>query len=103
MGKTSKSNPRYRTKIEICTDVAFVLNSGLHYGTKYALFDNAMWVWTEFEGKYKGCECWSEAALEFSNDERMLVHEHAVPKKLLINLLLNRFGNCYRTTVKLRS
>ena len=60
MGRTSKSNPRYRTKSELCDDIAFVLNSSLHYGTKYAVFDNAMWDWTQFEGKYKGCECWSE-------------------------------------------
>jgi hypothetical protein len=89
MGRTSQSNPRYRTKAELCTDIAFVLNSDLHYGTKYTVFDNAMWVWTEFEGKYKGCEYWSEAALEFADDERKLVHEHAVPKKILIDMLLN--------------
>lgn len=89
MGGTSQSNPRYRTKAELCTDIAFVLNSDLHYGTKYTVFDNAMWVWTEFEGKYKGCEYWSEAALDFADDERKLVHEHAVPKKLLIEMLMN--------------
>lgn len=89
MGRTSQSNPRYRTKSELCADIAFVLNSSLHYGTKYAVFDNAMWVWTEFEGKYKGCEYWSVAAQGFREDQRMLVHEHAVPKKLLIDLLLS--------------
>ncbi len=88
MGRISKSNPRYRTKSEICADVAIVLNSKLHYGTKYSVFDNVLWVWTEFEGKYKGCEYWSKAALQLGEDEKRLVHEHAVPKKILIDMLM---------------
>jgi hypothetical protein len=46
------------------------------------------WVWTEFEGKYHGCEYWSEAAWKLQDQQKMLVHEHAVPKSIVIQRLL---------------
>jgi hypothetical protein len=88
MPRIPKSNPRYRTKSELCGELAFVLNSNLHYGTKHAVLLEATWVWTEFEGKYEGCEHWSEAALEFRGQPQMLIHEHVIPKKVVIELLL---------------
>jgi hypothetical protein len=88
MPRIPTKNPRYRTKSELCRDVAVVLNSSLHYGTKHAVLSEATWVWTEFEGKYHGCEYWSEAAWKLQDQQKMLVHEHAVPKSIVIQRLL---------------
>lgn len=88
MPRISDDNPRFRTKERICSDVAEVLNSQtLHYGTQQAVLNEVVWVWTEFDGKYKGCKYWSEAAWLHQHDEKLLVHEHAVPKSLVIKLL----------------
>jgi len=48
----------------------------------------ASWVWTEFDGKHEGCEHWSAAAWEFRSQTKMLTHEHVVPIKVVIELLL---------------
>jgi hypothetical protein len=88
MPRIPESNDRYRTKDQLCSDIAFVLNSSLHYGTKYAVLSEAAWVWTEFQGKYEGCEYWSKAALKFRGDPKRLVHEHVIPKKIVIKRLL---------------
>jgi hypothetical protein len=88
MPRIPNKNPRYRTKSELCRDIADVLNSSLHYGTKYAVLSEATWVWTEFDGKYEGCEYWSEAAWKLQGQQRMLVHEHVVPKSIVIQWLL---------------
>lgn len=88
MPRIPESNPRYRTKSELCSELAFVLNSNLHYGTKHAVLLEATWVWTEFEGKYDGCEHWSEAAWAVRGQPEMLIHEHLMPKKLVIERLL---------------
>lgn len=86
MGRISELNRRYRTKEQLCRDVAFVLNSDLHYGTKCIVLDNSMWVWSEFDGKYQGCKFWSELAAGCA-DEKLLRHDHAIPKKVLMELL----------------
>lgn len=84
MARISEKNIRFRTKEEICRDVAFVLRtSKLHKGTKYAVVDQALWVWTEFDGKYKGCKYWSEKAVAAGSGRRRLIHEHLVPRKLV--------------------
>jgi hypothetical protein len=93
MARIANKNRRFRTKSELCSDIAFVLNSNLHYGTKYAVLSNAAWVWTEFEGKLDGCEHWSEAAwnirARLKERPNPLVHEHVVPKGIVIERLLN--------------
>ena len=89
MPKRAKKNRRFRTKNELCSDLAFVLNSSLHYGTKFAVLNDATWVWTEFEGKYVGCEYWSEAAWEIRSQQKMLVHEHVIPRNIVIQRLLD--------------
>lgn len=91
MPKISNKNQRFRTREKLCEDIAFVLNSNLHYGTQFAVLSEATWVWTEFQGKYEGCEHWSEAASELRNHpdrRRLLVHEHVIPKSIVIQLLL---------------
>jgi len=88
MPKIANKNRRFRTKDELCSDIAFVLNSSLHYGTQYAVLSEATWVWTEFEGKYIGCKHWSEAAWAIQGQQNMLVHEHIIPKSIVIQRLL---------------
>ena len=88
MGRIPESNPRHRTKQQLITDITFVLNSNLHFGTKTAVLTDATWVWSEYEGKYKGCGFWSEAAAR-CGDTKLLRHDHAVPRKLLLDWLLN--------------
>src|SRR5271156_3630567 len=92
MPRIADKNLRYRTKSELCNDIAFVLNSSLHYGSKYAVLSDATWVWTEFEGKHVGCEHWSEAAwnirARLKERPNPLVHEHVIPKGIVIERLL---------------
>lgn len=92
MARITEKNPSYRTKEEICRDVAFVLNcKELHYGTRRAVVDHAVWVWSEFEGKYDGCKYWSEAARAFlrSDGKTNLIHEHLVPRGLIRKTLFD--------------
>lgn len=82
-----------RDKQTLAADVAFVLNSVLHLETKKAVLNNALWKWTEHNGKYKGCKFWTMAALEHFNREgnkQGLRHEHVVPRKYLIVMLLRQ-------------
>jgi len=92
MPKIANKNRRFRTKSELCSDIAFVLNSSLHYGTKYAVLSDSTWVWTEFEGKFDGCGHWSEAAwnirARLKERPNPLVHEHVIPKGIVIERLL---------------
>lgn len=90
MPKISEKNKRYRTKEQICKDLAYVLNSSLSYGTKFAVLSEITWVWTEFHGKYSGCKYWSEEALKIKNSQAQLIHEHVVPKKVLIGYLMEK-------------
>lgn len=88
MARVSEKHPCYRTREQICEDVARVLRSSLSYGTKHAVLANAVWVWSEFEGKIKGCSRWSRAAR--SNPTiKGLIHEHVVPKSVLIRMLFD--------------
>ena len=90
MARISNKNERFRTKDEICRDVAFVIScDSLHRGTKLAVVDQVLWVWTEFEGKYEGCEFWSEAALELGFKSAGLVHEHLIPRKIVRKMLFD--------------
>ena len=90
MGRIAESNPRYRTKDVIAKDVAFVLDSQLSYGTKFAVLSDVTWVWTEFDGKYRGCAYWSKKAVRQRKRDphSKLRHDHSVPKKIVIEMLL---------------
>ena len=85
MAGISPSNPRYRDRATICRDASIVLFSDLSYGTKYAVVSEITWVWSEFDGKLKGCRYWSERALAASGEP--LIHEHVVPKSVIISKL----------------
>lgn len=76
---------RRRSREELATDAAFAIGSPLSDGSKYALLDNILWVWSEFDGKYQGCRWWSENALLQQTELR---HEHAVPRRVLIERLM---------------
>jgi len=84
MAKIPKSNERYRTKDEIVTDVVVILKANLTYGTRYAVLADIAWVWSEFDGKYRGCRYWSKKSLKMNGDNKMLCHEHIVPKRVII-------------------
>jgi hypothetical protein len=89
MARISSKNPRFRTKEEICHDLSYILlDSHLHTGTKLAVVDQIFWVWTEFEGKYKGCNFWSKEAISSNLKDKGLVHEHLVPRKIVREQLL---------------
>lgn len=92
MARISPKSPRYRTKQQLADDVAAVLKSSLHYGTKFAVLKEVTWVWTESSGKFIGCPYWTDAAVRRFKRERSqngLRHEHVVPKKVVIDMLLN--------------
>ena len=81
---------RKRTKEELARDASFILRAPVHELTKYAVLNNVLWKWTEYAGKYKGCKFWTQAALEHYSIRKSkgLRHEHVVPRKYLINMLL---------------
>ena len=58
-----KSDKRFRTREQIAADVATILNADITYGTKWSVIDNAMWSWTVFDGKFVGCERWTQMAI----------------------------------------
>ncbi len=90
MPRIRENKSRDRTKPEICKDVAHILSAELKWGTKYAVLDDVLWTWSEFDGKYDGCRYWSPAALRFKNYEKKLIHEHAVPKSEIIKIIIKR-------------
>lgn len=91
MARISDKNARYRSKAELVRDLAFVLNSDLKYGTKYAVLHEITWVWTEFFGKHKGCPWRSKASLEVEKYAD-LIHEHVIPRKIIISHLIGYVG-----------
>jgi hypothetical protein len=103
VARISPNSPRYRTKQQLAEDVASVLNSKLQYGTKFAVLKEVTWVWTESSGKFIGCPYWSAAAVrQFKRDHsrKRLVHEHVVPKKVVIDML---FGAANPTADSVRA
>ena len=72
MARVPESHLRFRTREQICEDVAFVLGAPLSYGTKFAVLADVNWVWSECSGKFKGCHYWSKAALKKLDDTKAL-------------------------------
>ena len=85
MARISESHKRFRSKPVILKDLAFVLNADLSYGTKFAVLAEVAWVWSEYDGKYNGCRYWSNKALRGAENIKNLIHEHAVPKKIIFH------------------
>jgi hypothetical protein len=84
MARISERNELYRTKAEIASDVAFALRTdALHLAAKRAIIDQAIWVWSEFDGKYDGCPYWSPDAIRAQKNGEQLIHEHPVPRKVI--------------------
>jgi hypothetical protein len=100
VARISPINVRFRSKSEICHDVSFVLNcTELHIGTKHAVVDQVLWVWTEFDGKHVGCKYWSKEAVATRSKRNGLIHEHLVPRKIVRDKL---FGLRKPTTEAVR-
>lgn len=89
MARISEKNNRYRSKETICKDLAYVLSSEVSYGTKYAVVHEITWIWSEFNGKHQGCKYWSEKAINSGLTNKELIHEHIVPRKVMISALMN--------------
>lgn len=84
MARISDRSLLFRTKRVMSKDLAFVLKSKqLHRGTKQAVLDQVLWVWSEFEGKYHGCRLWSVAARASGSKREGLIHEHLIPRKIV--------------------
>jgi hypothetical protein len=95
-----------RTKEVIARDVAYVLNAPLDPATKKAVLNNAAWAWTTFHGKRDGCPMWSVEAKVYQlaylqkcidleeadgrrrRSKRDLIHDHAVPRRVVLQILL---------------
>lgn len=91
MARKSKKNANYRTKEVMARDLAVVLSADLSRGTRYSVCRQIASEWTELDGKYKGCRFWSKKAFELweaNPKAKCFRHEHAVPKKVVIELLL---------------
>lgn len=88
-------NPR-RSEEQMCSDLAFVLNSSLHEDTKRSVLDSILWTWTTRQGKYDGCHWWSPDAntkhLRTGNFKD-LRHEHVVPRSELRKMLMKKLRN----------
>lgn len=80
---------RKRNRDTLIADAAHSLNSLLSVGSKYALLDDICWKWSEFDGKIDGCRWWTAAALRAKGNRSLLRHEHGVPRRVIIELLLN--------------
>jgi hypothetical protein len=86
-----KNNPAYRTNEQIVTDVTIILKTPVTYGTKKVVCRQAASAWTQHSGKYEGCVLWSKEAFEqyrVTSKVKGLRHEHAVPKKVVVDELL---------------
>jgi hypothetical protein len=80
-----KRPSRQRDREQLMRDAVIAIGSNLTYGSKYALLDNICWTLSELDGKYEGCRYWSTRAIAQRTDLR---HEHSVPRRVLIGLLL---------------
>lgn len=65
-----------------------MLGSKLSYGTKFAVVSEITWVCSEFDGKHQGCKFWSENVIDSGLKNKGLVHEHLIPKKIIIDKLV---------------
>jgi hypothetical protein len=87
----SSKSKKHRTKEQMAKDVLAALNAPMSYRAKEVVLLDVFSAWTESEGKYNGCPYWSERAWELHRAcswEKNVRHEHAIPKKVLRDLLL---------------
>lgn len=73
-------------------------DSELPLANVHILLDHFLWAWTEFEGKYKGCNWWSEKAYEEyikrkENKTKGFIHDHVVPRDVIRKEILKMLGN----------
>ena len=94
IAKISEKNKRFRTKDQMCKDLSTILNLDLIYGTKFSVVNEVLWVWSEYDGKHKGCKFWSKEACNLWEKQKpsvkSLIHEHLVPRNILIKLIFSR-------------
>lgn len=68
----------------ISRDIALALQSGLSEAARRAVLHDALWRWSQLDGKREGCRYWSSAAL-ISRRKTNLIHEHVVPRAVLVS------------------
>jgi len=101
MARITEKNAMFRTKEKMCADIAEVLNSKtLSHGTKRSVVDHVLWVWSEFHGKYEGCPYWSESAIESGEEDVDLIHDHAIPRKLIREEIFKHDENANTQTIR---
>ena len=77
-----------------------VLNAPLTWGTQYAVITEALWALSEFDGKTDGCKLWSELAWSSRSSQKMLRHDHAIPRVILVNKLKSLRLNAEEVSVR---
>lgn len=97
--RISNKSVRFRSKNQIAGDIAIVLNADLTWGTKCAVLADAIWTWSEFEGKFDGCLHWTPGAWKSRDDKKRLTHEHVVPKVIIIDYLSQLQGHASRDKI----
>lgn len=104
MAGRPRSSPIHRDKLTICEDLAIILGPGcaaLSEGAKYAVIDQALALWSAYEGKHEGCRYWTKEAIFARREhlrydgsglkipsEHQLIHEHIVPRNIIRDVLL---------------
>ena len=84
MAKISTKSDLFRERKEIIADVTFALNTQqLHFAAKRAVIDQAIWVWSEYEGKYSPTLFWSPKARTAKRKGLPIIHEHPVPRQVV--------------------
>lgn len=81
-----------KNKQDVLNDIFIVLTTSLSLESKVNILSHCfLWAWSEWDGKYYGCKYFSEKALEqliHKKNVKDLRHEHVIPRKELIKLLL---------------
>ena len=91
MAYRSESHRHFRTRRDLARDLTIVMAATISEGTKYGVFRDVAWTWTEGNRKYEGVPLWSKRALALYGQNcgknSGLRHEHAVPIKTLYTLV----------------
>ena len=84
MARISEKSELFRDRSEIVNDVVFALTTNLiHHAAKRAIIDQAIWVWSEYDGKYSSTLFWSNDAKQAKLNRLPIIHEHPVPRQVI--------------------
>jgi len=84
MARISEKSELFRERSVIVSDVVFALTTGfIHHAAKRAIIDQAIWVWSEYDGKHSPSLFWSNEAKQAKLNELPIIHEHPVPRQVI--------------------